>query len=107
MKVNPSVSQSIQNTQTDATKRSDQTAKTERARHIEQMAKTQGSTLTSSKAEISDKAKDFAKAHAVASAAPDVREDRIAEIKRRLASGDYKVDSDAIAEKMISDHRSL
>lgn len=102
MRVDPSVSQNIHSTQTDATKKSEQTAKTERARQTEQVAKTQ--TASSSSSEISDKAKEFAKAHAVASATPDVREDRIAELKKRIAAGDYKVDSDAIADKMIADH---
>lgn len=108
MRVNQPLSPNIQGAQaTDAAKKSEQTAKTDRASKIEHVAKTQSSTASSSKAEISDKAKEFAKAHAAASAAPDVREDKIAEIKRRLESGNYKIDSDAIADKMIADHGGL
>jgi negative regulator of flagellin synthesis FlgM len=108
MRVNSSVNPNVQGTQTETTKKSEQAAKTDRARQIEKMAKTQsGSPAGAAKAEISDKAKDLAKAHAVATAAPDVREDRIAEIKRRLNAGEYKIDSDAIADKMISEHAGM
>jgi negative regulator of flagellin synthesis FlgM len=105
MRVNSSVNPNVQGAQTETAKKTEQTAKTDRARNIEKMAKTQTSSAPStSSAEISSKAKDMAKAHAVASAAPDVREDRIAELKKRIASGEYRVDSDAVAEKMIGEH---
>lgn len=103
MRVNPGVSQNIQGTQTEALKKSEQTAKPERSRGIDTATKTSES-MAPAKAEISDKARDLAKAYAVASATPDVREDRIAELKKRIASGDYKIDSDKVADKMISEH---
>jgi negative regulator of flagellin synthesis FlgM len=103
MRVNPGVSQNITGTQTEALKKSESAAKPERSRSIDTGTKT-ADTTAPAKAEISDKAKDLAKAYAVASATPDVREDRIAELKKRIASGDYKVDSDKIAEKMIGEH---
>lgn len=103
MRVNPGANQNIQGTQTEGLKKTDQSAKTERARSIEQLSKSKES-VSPAKAEISDKAKDFAKAHAVATATPDVREDRIAELKKRIAAGDYKVDTDKVAEKMMGEH---
>lgn len=39
---------------------------------------------------------------AIAKNAPDVRADRVAELKAAIANGTYKTDSKAIAEKMIS-----
>ena len=105
MRVNPGVSQNIQGTQTEGLKKSEQTTKPDRARATEEVAKTRSAPNPG--AEISDKAKDLAKAYAVASAAPDVREDRIAELKKRIASGDYKIDSDSIADKMLGEHVSL
>ena len=58
----------------------------------------------SAKTEISGKARELAKAKDVASAAPDVREDKIAELKRRIAAGAYQVDADAVADRMVDDH---
>src|ERR1700737_2701696 len=56
------------------------------------------------KTEISAKGKEFAKAKAVANDAPDVREEKIAALKARIADGKYKVDADAIADRMIDEH---
>ena len=103
MRVNPGASQSIQGGQTEGLKKSEAAAKPERARQGEQVAKSSDSS-GSARAEISDKARDFAKAHAAASAAPDVREDRIAELKKRISAGEYKIDADKVADKMISEH---
>lgn len=61
---------------------------------------------TSAKAEISGKAREFAKAKEVAGQAPDVREDRIAELKAKIAAGNYKVNAQAIADRMVDEHLS-
>ncbi len=106
MKVNSSVSSNIQGTQTEGLKKTDKSVKADRAGQVEKLAKEQSSSVPA-KSEISSAGKEFAKAHAVASATPDVREDRIAELKKRIAAGDYKVDADAIADKMINEHASM
>jgi negative regulator of flagellin synthesis FlgM len=106
MRVNPSVSSNIQSTQAEGLKKTDQSAKADRARQVEQMAKNQN-TVSPGRAELSSKGKDLAKAHAVASAAPDVRMDRVAELKRQIAEGSYKIDSEAIADEMIRNHAAL
>jgi flagellar biosynthesis anti-sigma factor FlgM len=56
------------------------------------------------KTEISSKSKEFANAKALANSAPDVRADKIAELKRRIADKSYKVDSAAVADKLVDDH---
>jgi len=56
------------------------------------------------KTEISGKAKEFVKAKEVAAKAPDVRDERIAELKARIAAGKYEVNAQAIADKMVDDH---
>jgi negative regulator of flagellin synthesis FlgM len=61
-------------------------------------------TNSDSRPEISSKGKEFATAKAAASQAPDVREEKIAELKKRIAEGSYKVNSEAIADKMVEDH---
>ncbi len=59
------------------------------------------------KAELSAKGKDFAKAKSIASSAPDVREEKIAELKRRLAAGGYHIDANAIADRMVHEHLKM
>ena len=69
-----------------------------------------GKTVTHGRdanSEISSKSKRFATAKAVATDAPDVREDKIAEFKKRISEGSYKVDSDAVADRLVNDHLSL
>jgi negative regulator of flagellin synthesis FlgM len=55
---------------------------------------------------ISSKGRDAAKAMAAANSAPDVREEKIAELKRRIAAGKYQVDPKAVADKMVDEHLS-
>ena len=55
--------------------------------------------------DISPKAKEmsdaFKKATEIAHATPDVREDRVADIKKRLSDGTYEMDSGKIADGMM------
>ncbi len=51
---------------------------------------------------ISRSAQDYQIAKNAVSEAPDVREDKIAELKEALASGTYNVSSQEIAEKMVN-----
>jgi negative regulator of flagellin synthesis FlgM len=55
-------------------------------------------------AELSHKGKEMAAAKAAASEAPDVREEKIAALKARIAAGKYNVDPSAIADRMVDDH---
>lgn len=70
--------------------------------------KTGGSALASDpsavKPDISARGKDIATASSVARAAPDTREDKIAELKKRIAEGSYKVDAGAVADRMVNEH---
>jgi len=56
------------------------------------------------KPDISTRGKDFAAANVVAKNAPDTREDKIAELKKRIADGNYKVDAKAVADRMVDEH---
>lgn len=56
------------------------------------------------KVEISPRGKEAIKAKAAAHAAPDVREERIKKLKEAIQNGSYKVDTDAVAEKMLAEH---
>ncbi len=57
-----------------------------------------------SSASISGKAKEMAKAKQLAISAREVREDKIAELKRRIANKEYNIKSDEIAGKMVEEH---
>ncbi len=54
--------------------------------------------------EISQSAKDYQVAKKAVSETPDVREDKVAQIKEAIASGTYNVSSQEIAEKMVSNY---
>jgi len=106
MKISPNSSPSIQNkpattaetASAAASKRADKSAETNKA------AATRQVDPGAAKTEISTKARDFAKAKAAAGEAPDVREQKIADIKARIASGKYEVNAQAIADRMVDEH---
>jgi flagellar biosynthesis anti-sigma factor FlgM len=52
---------------------------------------------------LSPEAKVMQKAIKVLEALPDVREEKVAQIKERIAEGSYQVDGKKIAEKMIKE----
>ena len=62
------------------------------------------------KAEISTRGREVAAAKTAATNAPDVRtdkEEKIAELKRRIADSRYKVDADAVADKLVDEHLNM
>lgn len=103
MRVNQTGSNSVQNADASSSAK-----KTGRAGKAEGAQKTGGASQAAAagdvNSDISSKGKEFAKAKAVAAETPDVREEKIAELKRRIAAGKYKVDADAVAGKMVDEH---
>ena len=57
-----------------------------------------------SKIEFSDNAKIYMQAIEAVKSAPDVRFEKVAELKAAIESGNYKVDAVKIAEKMLRSH---
>ncbi len=98
MRINQTGSQSVQSSETTATRKSKGPTKSSEENSVS------GATTGGARADISSKARDMATAKAVATSAPDVREDRIAELRRRIDAGQYNVDPDAVAERMMKDH---
>ena len=98
------MNQNIQSTQTDQAKKSDSAAKTAKAGQLAQIQKNQGTSAGDSKSDISAKGKEFAQAHAVAKSTPDVREDRIAALKKQIQDGKYEVDANKVADRMVGEH---
>lgn len=102
MKVNSSDSTPIQGSETSAAAQAKAKARATAQANKEAKA---GSS-EGAKAEISAKGREVANAKAAASAAPEVREEKIAELKRKIAAGSYKVDAEAVADKMVDEHLS-
>ena len=56
---------------------------------------------------LSDEAKLRTEAFGAASAAPEVRSDKVAAIKAQVASGEYRIDTRKIAENMVKEDLEL
>ena len=52
---------------------------------------------------LSDQARDIQQARQALSELPEVREEKVAELKARIDNGSYRVDGDKVAEKMIGE----
>ena len=55
------------------------------------------------KVDLSAESKEMKKIHDVLAITPDVRTERVAEIKKLIETGKYEVKSEAIADKMIKE----
>lgn len=67
--------------------------------------KPQIDTGVTEKVAISGRGKDIAKAKELASSSPDIADEaRIAKLKAAIEGGHYKVDANAIADKLVDDH---
>lgn len=58
------------------------------------------------KVEISDLSRLAAKAEAVVEQTPDVRMERVEQIKGQVDAGQYKVDAEKVAQKIVDEHLS-
>ena len=47
---------------------------------------------------------DQAAIEALAQASPDIREARVAALKRKIQSGEYDIEAEDLAEKLLKDH---
>jgi negative regulator of flagellin synthesis FlgM len=107
MRVNNTGTNGVQGSDVSSASESGKTAKTRHVRHGEKHGETSSAAAadpSAAKVELSGRGRDALAARAAAQGAPDVREDKIAELKKRIAAGGYKVDADAIADKMVSQH---
>ena len=70
-------------------------------------AKRSKAESSSDKIEISNFGQSLALAKQAVHDAPAVREDRVAELKAQISSGNYQVSSEDIAEKMVGQYFNL
>jgi negative regulator of flagellin synthesis FlgM len=102
MKVTQSTSNPIQSSDTKGAKAA---GKAHAARGTDKAAASKEPHDTSAvKSEVSDRAREMATAKAAATDAPDVREEKIAALKARIAAGKYNVKNEEVADRMVDDH---
>lgn len=80
----------------------DETSNVGKAESVEKSASLKETKLT--KVEFSESAKIFMQAIHAIKGAPDVRMERVAELKAAISSGTYKVDATKLAAKMLKAH---
>ena len=68
---------------------------------VNNVKKTNSTVMKKDELSISSAAKDFQTVMAELSKVPEVREDKVSEIKQKLESGNYNVDSKEISQKIL------
>ena len=63
---------------------------------------TDAASYSSDQLHISSAGKDFQAVKSAVAAAPDVREDLVADIKAKINDGTYQVDTSAFADKLLA-----
>lgn len=107
MRVNQSGNNYVQNNEASGSKQTSRASAPNATKRFEKVASATAGGTEGAKPEISAKAKEFARAKEVASNAPDIREEKIAELRRRIAAGQYKTDPEEIADRMVDHHLEM
>jgi len=71
------------------------------------VAKTNSVANANDKFEISQTAKNYQVAKQAVSVAPDIREDKIADIKAKMSSGTYTVKPEDFADKVLNNASTI
>ena len=102
MKVNNSID-SAQISKADESKKASSASRIRKEKEVA-TSKAGSSTAGGAASEISSRAKEMATAREVAKNAPDIREDKVAELKKKIANKEYNVSADDIADKLVNEH---
>ncbi|MDF2537037.1 MAG: hypothetical protein K0S76_58 [Herbinix sp.] len=70
---------------------------------VKSTAKATGSSF-SDMLEISQTGKDYQVARQIVSRTPDIRQDRVNEIKQRMEAGTYNINTEEVADKLIESY---
>ena len=62
-----------------------------------------GATIATERVDLSSKAKDIQKIKQVLEQIPEIREEKVQELKRQIESGSYAINSGRIADKMLGE----
>lgn len=63
-----------------------------------------GDINSSTKVDLSPRARDIQKAKELATPSDSINEEKVARLQKLIDSGEYEIDADAIAGKMIDEH---
>jgi len=108
MRVNQPGNNPVQGNEASGTRQGARGAHTQESKRADHhAAHSDRATNDGAHAEISPRSKEFAHAKAVATSAPDVREEKIAELKRRISEGSYHVPSEAVADRLVDEHLKM
>lgn len=72
-------------------------------KNISKVKKTEETKFKSDKIEISESSKDFQVAMKALEDTPEIREGKVAELKKKIADGNYQPSAQDIAKKMLND----
>jgi negative regulator of flagellin synthesis FlgM len=64
---------------------------------------TQNQVPTEDKVDLSAQSKEMNKIHEVLNATPDVRTEKVEALKKQVEAGQYEVNSNSVAEKMLKE----
>ncbi len=81
-----------------------QASKGIKKKHTGTSVKPSADEFSSAKVNLSERAQDMKKVRAAMDSTPDVDEAKVAKFKSLINSGNYKVDSGAVADKMVNEH---
>lgn len=76
----------------------------EKGSDLKSMLDTKSADIGASKVDLSSRAQDMKKIKETAMAAPDVDEAKVAKFQKMIDEGTYKVDAEALADKMVDEH---
>jgi negative regulator of flagellin synthesis FlgM len=62
-----------------------------------------GTAITTEKVELSTKAQEYQRIRQILDQVPDVREEKVQELKTRIESGNYQIDAGKLATKMLGE----
>jgi negative regulator of flagellin synthesis FlgM len=62
-----------------------------------------GATIATERVDLSNKAKDIQKIKQVLDQTPEVREEKVQELRRQIESGSYAINPGRIADKMLGE----
>jgi negative regulator of flagellin synthesis FlgM len=106
MKVSSKVSNSIANAET---AKSSKSSKTDIADALSdaKLGKLGGGPAGSSRVDVSMRAQEMAKAKELASPSNDIDEAKISRLQKLIDEGKYKVDADALADRILDEHTKM
>jgi flagellar biosynthesis anti-sigma factor FlgM len=102
VKINNNIGPSVQNLNTDSLKNTkSDSAKDSKSKMAAEFS---GSASLNISPTAKSRIEEFNKIKAAAISSPDVREEKIERLRNLIDSGNYKIDAETIADRMVDEH---